>query len=720
MYFSLEEMVVATAEAVRPVERLTVSEAASRYHIVKNPGQHEGPFSLTKTPYLVEPMDVLTSLDYTAMAFAGPARTGKSAMGINWLTYTAIVDPADMMFVTMAQHIGREWSKMDLSKAIRNSPELRKRIRPSRHDDNVFDKEFLSGMVALITWPTMKNLSGKTIPRQFIMDSDRIKPQIIDGEAHVFDATRKRGGTFRRYAMCGIEGSPGFPNMEPQWAPSADHPHEGPPCEGIISIYNRGDRRRWFWRCPHCNEAFQPRFNLLQWPDSADFIDAAEQCYMACPHCFLKDGAIIEPRMQAELNAGARWIKEGQIWLPDGTIAGKGRRSDIASFWMFGPAAGFTDWPKLVLAYLQALETYEKTGDEGPLMTTVNVDQGEVYTPKALETGRQPDALKSRAEHWGGTRAEPVVPMAPGGGFLLALVDVQAGSRPSFVVHVFLVAPPGDIWHVDMFKIRKSERLDDAGERHLLDPASYVEDWKTSILPQVMERTYPLGDGSGRRMRIRATASDSGGAGSTIIKSAKATEAPTSVTSNAYHFYRWLRAEGKHQNFHLLKGSPSKSDTTPIRLTYPDAPVTDMKFAAARGDVPVWLVNSNVVKDQAFNMIGRTEPGGQIHFPLWFDETGKPEDIGWLYTQLTTEVRTSKGWENPSRRRNEAFDLLSYCVAMLRHRDIQAHVPGFWENPPEWAAPYERNSLVFDPRVSGPTTSAPEKPSLASLASKLA
>jgi phage terminase large subunit GpA-like protein len=198
LFDSIEEMIVATAEAVRPPERITVSEAAERFHIVNNPGQHVGPFSLERTPYLREPMDELTSLDFTAMVFVGPARTGKSAMAINWLCSTAITDPADMMVVHMAQHTARDWSQADLAKAVRNSPELRKRMTPGRQNDNVFDKHFLSGMRLLITWPTINNLSGKTIPRQWLMDLDRM-PQNVDGEGNPFDLTRKRGDTFGRY-----------------------------------------------------------------------------------------------------------------------------------------------------------------------------------------------------------------------------------------------------------------------------------------------------------------------------------------------------------------------------------------------------------------------------------------------------------------------------------------------------------------------------------------
>jgi phage terminase large subunit GpA-like protein len=112
---TLEDMVVASAEAVRPPERLTVSQAAEKYHIVNNPGTHVGPFSNERTPYLVEPMDELQSLDFTGEIFAGPARCGKSVMALNWLAYTSICDPADMMFVNMTQNTARDWSQGDLA-----------------------------------------------------------------------------------------------------------------------------------------------------------------------------------------------------------------------------------------------------------------------------------------------------------------------------------------------------------------------------------------------------------------------------------------------------------------------------------------------------------------------------------------------------------------------------------------------------------------------------
>jgi len=685
-YNTIEEMILATADAVRPPERISVSEAAERYHIVKNPGQHEGPFSLDKTPYLREPMDVLTSLDYREMIFVGPARTGKSAMMINWLCHTAITDPADMMVVHMATHTARDWSQADLAKALRNSPELKKRVMPGRQNDNVFDKQFLSGMRLLVTWPTITNLSGKTIPRLWLMDYDRM-PQDIDKEGNPFALAAKRAQTFKRYGMCAAEASPGFDVRDPKWM--SNDPHEAPPVGdekggGILSLYNQGDRRRWYWACPACESAFQPQFKLLQWPnlDSKDIMEMAEQTVMVCPHC----GGWMEPSQQRHLNRGGKWVKSGQIWHPaTDSITGTPIRSDRASFWMFGPAAGFTDWKELVKKHLNALDNYEKTGDEGPLRTTANVDKGEPYAPKAFEGARLPETLKARAEDWGGhnENGEPYV--AERIRFLVATIDVQAGGRPSFVVHVFGVADGFDIFHIDMFKITKSERLNEVGEREGLDPAAHPEDWDL-LVSQVLEKSYPLNDGSGRRMAVKIAACDSGGA--------------DGVTANAYDFYRRLRSNGQADRFHLVKGAPSRTETAPIRITYPNSQQKD-KFAIARGDVPVWLINSNIVKDQVNNMLGRDEPGGQIHFPRWAQD--------WLYSQLTTEIRDpAKGWINPSRRRNEAFDLLAYCVAICDHPDIRIRFID-WSNPPIWAAPWDENPLVFGGETERPVIEGEKK-----------
>lgn len=669
-YTSIQQIRDSALAMLRPPKRMTVSEFAEAHRDLNNPGSYVGKWRNSKTPYLVEPMDTVSSLDYEAMIFVGPARTGKSDMFLNWLGHTALTDPADMLLVHMTQNTARDYSNGDLAKLFRHSPDIGAQVAPGKH--NTHDIRFKSGMRLLIKWPSISELSGKTVRYVWNMDYDRMA-QDVDGEGNPFDLSAKRTESFKRFGMTVAESSPGFEVRDPKWI--ARTPHEAPPTGddktggGILQLYNRGDRRRWYWRCFHCQEAFEADFKYLVYPDKGDALERAEQVSMICPHC----GGVHDPKDKNELNNNGKWVKEGQMWLPDGTITGKARRSKIASFWMKGPAAVFQDWSGLVLNYLQAMEAYDSTGDTGPLKKTVNTDQGMPFTPPSLQAGRLPEELKNRAEDWGGSKDEPVVPDDVR--FLIATVDVQAGAKSAFVVQVHGISPGGDVAIIDTFKIRKSDRIDENDprrEHHLVDPAAYPEDWHL-LVPQVIERTYPLADGSGRRMQIKMTACDSGGA--------------EGVTTNAYNFWRWLRHEHEARHdlrFHLVKGEPSKSAPR-FQVRFPDSGRKD-RHSGARGDVPVAFFNGTILKDQAYAMLGRRDAGGRIRFPIWAEN--------WLYMQLTSEVRTADRWENLSKRRNEAWDLVYYCLGICLHPTIRIEKID-WENPPSWAAPWDKNDLVF-------------------------
>lgn len=683
-YSSLEALALDTFSAMRPKEILSVTEAASKYHIIRQPGAHSGPWSAEKTPYMVEVQDLFTSLDYTGVAFVGPARTGKSAAAINWIVHTAMSDPADMMVVHMTQNDARKWSKDDLTKMFRHSKEVRSLLRPGRTNDNTFDKEFTSGMRLSIVWPTANALSGVTIPRVMLLDYDRM-PDDVDGEGNPFDLGRKRTTTFKRFGQTYVESSPN-PNKEiedPKWRPKT--PHQAPPIRGIFEIYNRGDRRLWYWHCIHCREAFEPNFKYMHWPDSTDFFECGEAAQLKCPHC----GGLIAPRYKDELNNAGRWVRDGMYLTADGEIVplnGKEPgKSDIASFWLKGPAAGYQDWKNLVVDYLRAEQAYEDTGDEAPLKKTVTADQGSWYVPKSRQSERMPEDLKDKAENWGTSKEHPTVPF--GVRFLIATVDVQARS---FVVQINGFNSNGDLFVVDAYKLTKSARLDDDGDRLPMSPFSHGEDWDL-LISEVMLRQYELADGSGRSMKILATFCDSGGG--------------EGATHNAYNFWRRLKSggEGLHRKFTLVKGNPTLN--APRAYTsWPDSKRNGPK-ATAKGDVPVVMLNANMLKDQVAAMMQRRvedvsvdedERSGMLRYPEWMED--------WFYSQLCNEIRTAKGWENLAKRRNESFDLSYYAIGVAyRPREMAAPVMNIqldrinWDNPPRWAEEWDENDLVTEP-----------------------
>lgn len=60
-YWRLQHMLRGIADAIRPPERLTVTEAAVRYVKIKEKN-YSGSWNASKTPYVVEPQDMLSTL----------------------------------------------------------------------------------------------------------------------------------------------------------------------------------------------------------------------------------------------------------------------------------------------------------------------------------------------------------------------------------------------------------------------------------------------------------------------------------------------------------------------------------------------------------------------------------------------------------------------------------------------------------------------------------
>lgn len=604
-------------------------------------------------------MDTLDSRDHKACVLAAPAQCGKTDAIINWLSHTIKCAPADFILYQTSQSVARDFSRRRIDRLHRYSPEIGKNLMSRGDSDNVFDKHYRSGMMLTLSWPTINEMSGRPVGKVALTDYDRM-PQDIDGEGAPFDLAAKRTTTFGSFAMTFAESSPGFETTNPKWLQPAGCPHEAPPCQGILALYNRGDRRRWYVPCPHCDEYFEPSFKLMDWGGETDPMTAAQKVAMICPH----NGCVIKPAHKADINKRGRWLREGQSIDRHGQITGEGRVSNIASFWLKGPAATFLSWEDLVIKYLQAEEEFFKTGSQEALKSTVNTDQGEPYIPRGLGSARLPEDLKDRAE------VIPEKHVPENTRCLLASIDVQ-GNRWEVQVHGVL---PGhslgtyDIVVIDRFHIQKSNRLDDDGERLWVKPGTYLEDWDL-ITEQVIHKTYPLADGSGRQMQIKLVGCDSGG--------------KKGVTSMAYAYWRVLKKQGLHGRFLLLKGEGSP--TAPrINLTHPDSARKD-RMASARGEIPVLLANTNKLKDQLDQMLDRKEPGGgMIRFPEWLPDN--------FFVELTVEQKDGKGrWVNPKSLRNESWDLLVYVIAMAAHLKIEQID---WAKPPTWVADWETNTLV--------------------------
>lgn len=613
-------------------------------------------------PYLREPLDELANPEREAVIFVGPAQCGKTELILNWAGYSIRTDPSDMTIFSPTQGNARDFSNRRIDRLHRDSEIIKKELLAERDADNKFDKHYKSGMILGLAWPTKAELAGKPIPKVALTDRDRMDDD-IEGEGDPFDLATKRTTSFGSFAMTLCESSPSREITDYRYVPKGQH--EAPPTDGILALYNRGDRRRWYIPCGRCGEFLEPRFELLKWEDNPSILDAAESVHMQCPTC----EGLIHPDERFELQKNGLWLPEG-CYIENGRVKGTPRRAKYASYWLEGCAAAFTNWPKLVSSYLTAEESFESTLNEEPLKKFYNTDLGRPYKPKAMESERTPEDLINRAEDIGRDE-DGNIEIISDISFLVSTVDVQ---KNMFVVQVWGICPgvPYDIVLVDRFDIRKSKRLDEDGERLWVKPGTYLEDWDL-IEEQVVRKAYPMQGRPGYKMAIKLVGCDSGG--------------KAGVTSKAYDYWRKMKGKGQGRRFVLLKGTGTP--TAPhVRESFPDA--SDRKnMAAARGDVPVLLMNSNLIKNEANNRLDSTVIGkGMVRLPKWMPT--------WLFSEFCSEVFKPKGWEKLPGKRNEAWDLLYYLIGLCMSKHIKCERAAFWESLPVWADPSnEANPFIL-------------------------
>ena len=669
MFASAKDIRRDIANLLKPPRRMKVSEAVAEYMRVPVGGGNSVKWDENTAPYILDPMNCLNSREYDAVIFVGPARTGKTVGLIDgWITYSIICDPSDFLLVQLTQEKASEHSRKRLDRTFRCSPEIAKRLSPRKNDNNVHDKYFRAGNLLKIGWPSINVLSSSDYKYVALTDYDRW-PDDVDGEGDGFSLASKRTTTFMSAGMTLVESSPGKDIVDLKHHPKTTH--EAPPTTGILSLYNRGDRRRFYWQCPSCSEWFEPSMaNMVGYRDDTDYVKASEKARLQCPHC----QSLVDPDKKRALNIGGKWLKEGQTIDKDGVIHGDGRNSRIASFWLEGPAAAYQTWAQLTYKLLTAEHEFEMTGSEETLKAVTNTDWGLPYLPRSALEQRRSDELMERREE----TEKRTVPY--GCRFLLAAVDVQGGRNRRFVVQIVGYGENSERWLIDRYNIKSSMRSNSDGESLPIDPSAYPEDWDL-LISDVLNKQYRTEGLEGGFMPILAMAVDSGG--------------EDGVTDNAYKFWRRCKRDGLSKRVYLVKGDSTKRQKL-ITRTYPDNTLRSDRHAKARGDVPLYLLQTDQLKDRISNALSRETVGANyIHFPAWIGE--------WFFDELTYEERGQDGkWRKPGKGNNEAFDLFCYAHAIAILRGYERIKWGDEDNIPHWARLPGSNPNVIRKEIAAP------------------
>ena len=440
-------------EAFKAPTRRTVTEWADDKRMLPSKGAAApGKYRSSRTPYMREPMDCLSTLSpVEETILMAAAQTGKSESGNNWAGYVIDEAPGPMLLVQPTVDNAKRYSKQRITPMILESPTLAAKVtdNKSREGGNtILEKEFPGGI--LIMGGANSAAGLRSMPVKYLF-ADEISnwPADVDGEGDPLELAEARTTTFgrkRKIFKCSTPSIKGVCRIETE--------------------YLKTDQRKYHVPCPHCGHK-----HVLQWAnfhipkDEAGKYRTAE-AYMACPDC----GGVLNEHHKTDMLTGGEWIAT----VPEN--ADTTRRGYHISA-LYSPV-GWKSWAKVARQWIEA------QGNPQKLQAFVNNVLAETWEVQGERVSSHD--IERRAEDYA---ADPL----PAGVVLLtAGTDVQPDRLESEIVGW---GSGEETWSVDYVVTYGNPDLDDVWALH---DAS------------VLNRIYTRADGV--QLRVARCCVDTGGA----------------------------------------------------------------------------------------------------------------------------------------------------------------------------------------------------------------
>ncbi|MDR0189752.1 phage terminase large subunit family protein [Pseudomonas yamanorum] len=373
---------------------------------------------------------------------------------------------------------------------------------------------------------------------------------------------------------------------------------------------------------------------VLEWENliySADFSVVHYKCAASGLDC----DVLIEEHFKGQMLAQGEWRSQAQ---GDGETVGFHLNA------LYSPP-GWMDWRTLARQFEKAKKAQAK-GDLEPMQVFYNTRLAKVWDSAQEQT--KASVLIERARREGvSLGATPAAVM-----MITGAVDVQA-DRLEFMAMGWGVGM--ERWVID--------------HRVIAGDPSDERTW--AVLDELLKERYrhPCGVGLG----ILAVAVDSGG----------------HHTDEVYQFCRVRR----WRNIFAIKGASKPGK--PVIAQRPSMVDVTWKGQTERGGAELWFVGTDTAKDWIYNRYQFESGPGALHFA-----NDLPDEF---FAQCVAERKVAKyvrghkriEWIKGKAERNEALDLMVYCLAMAHYLGINRYQEHDWERV--------RNSLaqagLFDEKV---------------------
>lgn len=214
-----------------------------------------GPVSFAERPYLREVIDCLGDPTVTDIPFIGPTRIGKTFVLRMAFAYSIAGDPASTMWIDPTETKARDVSKKELQPMIEANACLRSRKPRNRHHFTDLRMLFPGAAFTMVGGNSPAQVAGDTVKRVFGNEIDKYQGA-TDKEAAIVELARHRTESFDEERKHLWSCTPTLEEMT-AWA-----------------YHQRGDQRKWFVHCPHCDHAQHLRWEQVWWDPEARYTES--------------------------------------------------------------------------------------------------------------------------------------------------------------------------------------------------------------------------------------------------------------------------------------------------------------------------------------------------------------------------------------------------------------------------------------------------------------